>query len=89
MNEWGVVTVLAALTAMGATVVRPLIRLNVSITRLTALIDGLAEDLADLSGRNAQSHGRLWERSGEQDRLLGEHDRRLAVLEATKGGDRT
>ena len=44
MNEWMVVTVIATLTGICASVIRPLISLNGTITRLTAAVNILVLD---------------------------------------------
>ena len=89
MTEWTVVLVLVTLLGLVTTVAKPVLRLNSAITRLTSRLDGIAEDLQELTVRNAQSHDRLWERAREQETLLQEHSRRLASLEAESGINRT
>lgn len=84
MTEWGVVTVLAALAAFGAVLIRPMLQLNGSITRLTTMLDGLSRELNELASKNAESHGRLWQHNGEQDHQINEQERRLSLLEARR-----
>ena len=86
--EWTAVTVLAAIAGLGATVGGPVVRLNSSITRLTALLqamerrlDALEAALAAQQSKAAESHRRLWTREEEQDRRLADHEARLQLLE--------
>lgn len=85
MTEWGVVTVIAALAALGAAVIRPVVGLNGSITRLTAMLENLSGELEELTEKNGQSHDRLWTHSENQDRRIVDHDRRITILEVGKG----
>ena len=86
--EWTAVTVLAAIAGLGVTVGGPVVRLNSSITRLTALLqarerrlDALEAALAAQQSKAAESHRRLWTREEEQDRRLADHEARLQLLE--------
>lgn len=86
--EWTAVTVLAAIAGLGVTVGGPAVRLNSSITRLTALLqamerrlDALEAALAAQQSKAAESHRRLWTREEEQDRRLADHEARLQLLE--------
>ena len=86
--EWTAVTVLAAIAGLGVTVGGPVLRLNSSITRLTALLqamerrlDALEAALAAQQSKAAESHRRLWTREEEQDRRLADHEARLQLLE--------
>ena len=47
MSEWGVVGVLAALAALGATLLTSMLRLNGTMTRLAVLVEQLADRLDD------------------------------------------
>ena len=81
MTEWGVVGVIVALAGLVATLVRPMLSLNASITKLTLLAERLAEDLKTLSGKNSEGHARLWDKIDEQDRTLENHACRITALE--------
>lgn len=80
MTEWGVVTVLVALVGFVATVVKPIINLNTSITKLTEIVDRMSKDLDELTKRNADTHARIFER-------LEDHETRIKILEVTEGDD--
>lgn len=81
MTEWGVVGVIIALAGLVATLVRPMLALNGSITKLHMLAEQLREDLRALSSKNSESHARLWEKNEAQDRQLSNHERRIGALE--------
>lgn len=81
MSEWTVITVVATLVGLLATVVRPLMALNATITRLTEVVNTLEKNIAGLSAKNSEAHGRLWEKAEAQDEALGRHETRLLLLE--------
>ena len=81
MNEWTVVTVIATLVGLGAALVRPLIGLNATITRLTAAVNVLEANISGLAAKNSESHAKLWDKVEEHEDVLNHHETRLAVLE--------
>ena len=81
MNEWTVVTVLIALLGLFATVAKPIVNLNATITRLSENVERLDARITEMNDRNADSHRRLWEESSRQDRRIEDHETRLTVLE--------
>ena len=81
MSEWTIVTVIATLVGLLVTVVRPLMDLNATITRLTEVVNALEKNISGLSAKNSEAHGRLWEKVEEQDETLGRHETRLLLLE--------
>lgn len=81
MNEWTVVTVIAVLSGLAISFVKPLISLNSTLTRLTEAVKVLEKELADISGRNSEAHARLWKKEQEQDSLLQDHEKRIAIIE--------
>lgn len=86
MNEWTIVTVIVTLAGLLVTVVRPLMDLNATITRLTEVVNTLEKNIAGLSAKNSEAHGRLWEKDEAQDETLGRHETRLLLIE--RGGDK-
>ena len=84
MSEWTVVSVIVTLVGLGAAVIKPLISLNGTITRLTEVVRRLEENMAELTDKNSRAHIRLWEKVGEHDEALGRHETRIAVLETGK-----
>ncbi len=85
MTEWGVITVIAALVALGAAICGPIIKLNTSITKLTATMEAVGERLNRLDEDNHNSHKRLWDKNEEQDNRLGDHETRIHLLEKKEG----
>lgn len=79
--EWQIVTVIGTLIGLGVAIVTPIVKLNTSITKLTSTVDHLAKQIADEEAQNAKSHDRIWKKEEEQDAQLGEHERRITVLE--------
>lgn len=76
MNDQVIVTILG-FVVMGIAVVTPIIKLNTSITALTASVNSLKEIIQELKGR-IDSHGK------EIDEInvhLADHEARLKVLE--------
>lgn len=81
MNEWTVVTVIVTLVGLGAAVIRPLISLNTSITRLTAIVNELEKSISGLTVKNSEVHGRIWNKLGEHEDTLFSHEARLLIIE--------
>lgn len=81
MSEWTIVTVIATLVGLLASVVRPLMDLNATITRLTEVVNELEKNISGLSARNSESHGRLWGKAEEHEEILNRHETRLQLLE--------
>lgn len=86
MNEWTVVTVLIALAGFGAVIIKPIVSLNSTITRLTHAVKVLEKSLEDMSAKNGEAHGRLWDRAYKNDEELRSYERRLQRLEQTRLG---
>lgn len=81
MSEWTIVTVIATLMGLLVSVVRPLMNLNATITRLTEVVNTLEKNISGLSARNSETHGRLWEKTEEHGEILNRHETRLQLLE--------
>ena len=81
MTEWTVVTVVAALAGLLLAIVKPIVNLNTSITRLTEAVGTLQDNLKCLTTNNTDSHNRLWAHSKTQDEKLENHERRIQRVE--------
>lgn len=79
--EWTTVTVIIALVGLGAAVIKPIVSLTQSITRLTVVVDRLERELDDQSEHSRESHKRLWDHNDEQDNRLDDHERRIHDME--------
>ena len=81
MTEWTVVGVIIALIGFIATIIKPFTDLTRSITKLTVVVDGLQQNLADQKSAAHESHQRLWDHNDKQDDQLNDHEQRLVRLE--------
>lgn len=79
--EWTTVTVIIALVGLGAAVIKPIVSLTQSITRLTVVVERLERELDDQSEHSRESHKRLWDHNEEQDNRLDDHERRIHDME--------
>ena len=88
MTEWGVVGVLVTLAAAAAAVVRPIVKLNTTITRLSVIIDQAVKNLEQMRQENEQfqqesksSRRRIHGRIDELVKNVAGQELRIAVLE--------
>ena len=79
--EWTTVTVIIALVGLGAAVIKPIVSLTQSITRLTVVVERLERELDEQSEHSRESHKRLWDHNEEQDNRLDDHERRIHDME--------
>lgn len=79
--EWTTVTVIIALVGLGAAVIKPIVSLTQSITKLTVVVERLERELDDQSEHSRESHRRLWDHNEEQDNRLDDHERRIHDIE--------
>ena len=84
MSEWTVVTVIVVMVGLIASILKPLISLNSTMTRLTEAVDRLEQNMESLTGRNSESHARLWRKSEEHEERLNDHETRLKMIEHTE-----
>ena len=79
--EWTTVTVIIALVGLGAAVIKPIVSLTQSITKLTVVVERLERELDEQSEHSRESHKRLWDHNVEQDNRLDDHERRIHDME--------
>ena len=91
MSEWTVVLALSVIVGLFLSVGAPILKLNSNITLLNASIKRNSEEIAEQKKelkeqrKNAhESHQKLWEKNDEQDKILGDHETRLQVMEKIK-----
>lgn len=77
MNEYTIVTVIAALVGLFLSIGKPIINLNTAITKLQATLDSLMDQVKDLRKDNAEEH------KGFND-TLDNHEKRIIKLEDMK-----
>ena len=81
MSEWTIVSVLATLVGLVAAIIRPLMSLNGTITRLSEIVKDLDGDIKEYSEKNSKSHLRLWQAVDECEECIGRHETRLAIIQ--------
>lgn len=81
MTEWGVVGVIIALVGLIASIIKPIISLTKSITELTVVVRELKSDMATQKSSSHETHRRIWEHEGEQDKKISDHETRIGRLE--------
>ena len=79
--EWTTVTVIIALVGLGAAVIKPIVSLTQSITKLTVVVERLERELDEQSEHSRESHKSLWDHNEEQDNRLDDHERRIHDME--------
>ena len=79
--EWTTITVIIALVGLGAAVIKPIVSLTQSITKLTVVVERLERELDEQSEHSRESHKRLWDHNEEQDNRLDDHERRIHDIE--------
>lgn len=81
MTEWGVVGVIVALVGLVTGLVKPMISLTQSITKLTVMMEQFAADFGELTAKNSSGHDKLWRKNEEHDHTLQDHEKRIVILE--------
>ena len=79
--EWTTITVIISLVGLGAAVIKPIVSLTQSITKLTVVVERLERELDEKSEHSRESHKRLWDHNEEQDNRLDDHERRIHDME--------
>ena len=79
--EWTTITVIISLVGLGAAVIKPIVSLTQSITKLTVVVERLERELDEQSEHSRESHRRLWDHNEEQDNRLDDHERRIHDIE--------
>lgn len=93
MDQWTLVSSLSLLVGLTAAVAGPIVKLNGTISRLSAILEHVLSRLDKLEGedeklraRNEASERMLGNRIDHQDRRLNHCENCLALLEQNKGG---
>ena len=79
--EWTTITVIISLVGLGAAVIKPIVSLTQSITKLTVVVERLERELDEQNEHSRESHKRLWDHNEEQDNRLDDHERRIHDME--------
>ena len=93
MNEWTVVTALSVVAGLVAAVAWPIVKLNGTISRLSAILehvlvrlDKLEQEDERARSREEKTERRLSQRMDGQDQRLCRCENRLSLLEQRQGG---
>lgn len=89
MTEWQVVGVIVVLVGFTASIVTPIAKLTAKIAELCTALKTANNDLAELTSRNKEAHGRIFNKLDDHEAALADHDKRIFVLETkeeTKSG---
>lgn len=81
MTEWGVFGVIGALISFGLLVGTPLIKLNSTITKLSALVEFMQKQIDAFKTDNDKEHNSIWDEMERHEDTLGDHETRISVLE--------
>jgi len=84
MNEWTVVTVLIAVIGLITTIVKPVISLNTTITRLDESVAGLKLKIDSLSMDYDQYYLKLSNAINQQNQQMLAHEVRIQNMESGK-----
>jgi len=79
--EWTVVTVIVVLVGLIAAVVKPIVNLNGTITKLDTTLDIFLKRYDKDCEDNEKEHIALWKRCDEQGEEISDHETRIRVLE--------
>lgn len=89
--EWTVVTVLVVIVGLVAAIAKPMVTFTRTFASVTATLTSSMEELKHSFDRfaeeNKESHGRIYARMDLHEEKLGDHEKRISVLEHD-GGDR-
>ena len=93
MNEWTVVTALSVVAGLVAAVAGPIVKLNGTISRLSAILEHVLVRLDKLEQEDERARSgeekterRLSQRMDGQDQRLCRCENRLSLLEQRQGG---
>lgn len=81
MTEWGVYGVIVALVSFGLLIGTPLIKLNSTITKLSALVEFMQKQIDTFRTDNDKEHNSIWSEMERHEDTLGDHETRISVLE--------
>ena len=88
MDTWQVIAALLSLISGVAIVVRPMLKLTESITKLTTTVENIDQRFAESEEHGKESRRRLWEHNEKQDDILADHEGRLRNIEGGKRYER-
>ena len=84
MTEWGVFGVIGALISFGLLIGTPLIKLNSTITKLSALVEFMQKQLDTFKTCNDKEHNSIWGEIERHEDTINDHETKIAVLQERK-----
>lgn len=81
MEEWTVVGVLVVLIGLIATIAKPMINLNTTLTKLIVQVEKLEQSMRETAEKSDRSVAKLWKHNDKQDETLADHEVRLSTIE--------
>ncbi|MBR4954027.1 MAG: hypothetical protein IKV47_06215 [Oscillospiraceae bacterium] len=81
MQEWTVVSVIVVLVGLGISIIKPIISLNGTITRLADSVGVLEKNIESIAAKNSDAHDKLWLITNRHDDIIREHEFRLQKIE--------
>lgn len=81
MTEWAVVGVIVVLIGLIASVVKPVITLNTTLTKLTVVVDSLEKRMNEIFDDRKTCQTEWHQKNEEQDLKLQDHENRITHLE--------
>ena len=81
MTEWGVFGVIVTLVTFVIAVVKPIINLTQSITKLATVVEQLKHDYEEQRVSSEKSHKRIWDTVNKHEDELRDHETRIHDLE--------
>lgn len=84
MEEWTVVGVLVVLIGLIATIAKPMINLNTTLTKLIVQVEKLEQSMRETAEKSDRSVAKLWKHNDKQDETLADHEVRLSTIEQLK-----
>lgn len=81
MTEWSVFLMIGELVGFVMLVVKPLVKLTTTITKLNVIVENLSKMVDEQKNSSKRTHERLWKHNEEQDKIIDRHEIRITKLE--------
>lgn len=81
MTEWSVFLMIGELVGFVMLVVKPLVNLTTTITKLNVTVENLSKMVDEQKNSSKRTHERLWKHNEEQDKIIDRHEIRITKLE--------
>ena len=81
MTGWSVFLIIGELVGFLILVVKPLVNLTTTITKLNVTVENLSKIVDEQKNNSKRAHERLWKHNEEQDKIIDRHEIRITKLE--------